>query len=589
MAAAASLLAGARVQIDGLKARADLNGSFGTVDGLNEANGRWKVTVDGTLERIMTREANLVVVTVAADADIISVDISEEVHADENSRALQMRRDALTELMAHPDRPGEGRAAWRASHGQEGVFCRARCLLAVGAWHTAVALLEPHMGTDTACARLSQEAQARRMRATEVVTALSEPRFGARLPLPDDCAYIHSAIELRHGLPGKGRGWIVVAPIESGELLLLEPALLLPLASAPASTATDVGEAGTGHASPRPLADAVRRRLGELGGGADADALRAILRLMRADGSALHAASAAAGGEAAGGEAEDDESIIDAVCAQSPLLTTRYEGEAMVCGASLFPLHAVLNHSCHCNASQQPIGGGQALATRARRAMQPGDEVTICLDTDRLCSQPRAQRRATLQQTYGFHCVCERCVCQQGTHLYERERLSLALTCPLARAALDGGGGGGGGGSRQRHLMLPDDAGAQHPSFACEHPSCGAQLSAAEAAERLQGVNRRLHGLNQCLVSGEYARGCEEASRTEVEAATLLSTTHHLWDPWTKLASVLAYCDTSEHPELSVRAYQRKEGLLYDAGSGYATPRKGKGALKRQGRGRCGR
>lgn len=46
---------GARVQVDGLKARPELNGSFGTVESLNEANGRWNVTVDDMREPLALR------------------------------------------------------------------------------------------------------------------------------------------------------------------------------------------------------------------------------------------------------------------------------------------------------------------------------------------------------------------------------------------------------------------------------------------------------------------------------------------------------------------------------------------------------
>ena len=44
--------AGARVRVDGLKARPELNGMLGTVESHNEATGRWNVMVDDMREAL---------------------------------------------------------------------------------------------------------------------------------------------------------------------------------------------------------------------------------------------------------------------------------------------------------------------------------------------------------------------------------------------------------------------------------------------------------------------------------------------------------------------------------------------------------
>lgn len=52
MAATAEVATGARVRIDGLKARPELNGSLGVVEGLNSDTGRWNVLIDDMREAI---------------------------------------------------------------------------------------------------------------------------------------------------------------------------------------------------------------------------------------------------------------------------------------------------------------------------------------------------------------------------------------------------------------------------------------------------------------------------------------------------------------------------------------------------------
>ena len=50
---------GARVVVDGLKARPELNGSSGTVGTLNEESGRWNVMIDDMREPLALKAASL--------------------------------------------------------------------------------------------------------------------------------------------------------------------------------------------------------------------------------------------------------------------------------------------------------------------------------------------------------------------------------------------------------------------------------------------------------------------------------------------------------------------------------------------------
>ena len=49
------VVAGARVRVDGLKARPELNGHLGTLTSLNEETGRWNIVIDGMREPLALR------------------------------------------------------------------------------------------------------------------------------------------------------------------------------------------------------------------------------------------------------------------------------------------------------------------------------------------------------------------------------------------------------------------------------------------------------------------------------------------------------------------------------------------------------
>jgi hypothetical protein len=82
-------------------------------------------------------------------------------------------------------------------------------------------------------------------------------------------------------------------------------------------------------------------------------------------------------------------------------------GSNRTVGLGVFPLCAVLCHSCRPNCAHVAAGDGR-LAIRAVRAIAAGEELTVSyIDL----YQDRRQRRAQLWATKRFWCACERCAC----------------------------------------------------------------------------------------------------------------------------------------------------------------------------------
>ena len=100
----------------------------------------------------------------------------------------------------------------------------------------------------------------------------------------------------------------------------------------------------------------------------------------------------------------------------------------------LWPEFSLLNHSCSPNAVAVVVG--QQLLLRATAPILGGEEVTVSyLGKERFA--PVARRRAMLQGFYGFHCQCERCMCEQKTfptRYYPQDAVLLGLEPETAAA-----------------------------------------------------------------------------------------------------------------------------------------------------------
>ena len=437
------------------------------------------------------------------DASALPLCVDDRAEARVLAASLLEQRAAIALRLGRRQRALADAAAACALHpaAPRPVLRRAEALLAMGAWQQAEAALKPHVGATAACEPLLREARQRRARVTEFIASLvGRPNAGERLP--DECAYI-GCLRLQQQA-GKGRGWVATAHIEPGELLMVELARF-PLA------APDSAE------HPLTLFEAIANELGS--GGAKAESLRDLLSTMHP----LPGVS----GEALPTErdrvARAHVAQIGSRCGLSPPDATRYEknvqrnmmslksrvaGELVDFGSGLFPISAIFNHSCHCNAIWQPISSGHAIVTRACRLIEPGEEVTVSYTE---LSRTGPKRREGLRHSHGFLCTCERCVAPPGSALYRLEALELALVCPHAPDAQAAGLDEKAAITFSTthdirphhdachqdachaipphgHLLLPEHPYAEQPSYACVAPGCEGRLSADEASARVRDL-----------------------------------------------------------------------------------------------------
>ena len=77
------------------------------------------------------------------------------------------------------------------------------------------------------------------------------------------------------------------------------------------------------------------------------------------------------------------------------------------------PATHLLNHSCNPNCTIVDVQGVSIVA--AQTAIQPRGEVTISYDPHRTAFLPYVKRQQYLLETFGFRCVCGRCVLEANT------------------------------------------------------------------------------------------------------------------------------------------------------------------------------
>lgn len=146
------------------------------------------------------------------------------------------------------------------------------------------------------------------------------------------------------------------------------------------------------------------------------------------------------------------------------------------------------------------------------------------------------QRASALRRTHGFTCVCERCTAPVGSHLYEEERLELALQCPAVTDRTDEDGSETTG----PHLLLPTGPYLPAPAYTCSHAHCTVALTSEEATERVGGVRRAFETLQRHLNNGEHWAGCRAAEAAEELGRRVLGERHELWMLWASAVIGLA-------------------------------------------------
>lgn len=118
-----------------------------------------------------------------------------------------------------------------------------------------------------------------------------------------------------------------------------------------------------------------------------------------------------------------------------------YGDKGEIVGSSLHPSASFVNHSCLPNAFSHIVGDELTLYTLY--PVEAGEELNISYIEPELALK---ERRAQLKETYGFDCVCRRCVKESlkdapPKQLYD-DFFDVHLNCPLCKHGL---------------LMVPDD------------------------------------------------------------------------------------------------------------------------------------
>lgn len=119
---------------------------------------------------------------------------------------------------------------------------------------------------------------------------------------------------------------------------------------------------------------------------------------------------------------------VEVLCRLKCNSHTLVDGDLREYGAGLYPLAALVNHSCAPNCVQSFTSGG-VIEMRAMRALGEGEEVTMSYVD---LAQPLKERRAELLSRYCFECACSSC-----TEPSEHEDFKARITgdCEPARKA----------------------------------------------------------------------------------------------------------------------------------------------------------
>jgi hypothetical protein len=503
----------------------------------------------------------------------------------------------------------DSRASLLLRCSQRNAFWRARALLTIGACGMAAEVLT-HVIDSSRSSHSSRGSYSRGVRLSLALALVRNAavREGCRIPkhvrrlmndpswanvsAPPELAFVHSALRVATIGDGRGRGWVAMQPVEAGSLLLLEPRLF-PLSRTPGAHADGMHQrhARSSGEEPLPLLRATVDAIGR-GGGRSSNRLRELAHTLHpiggVEGDHAHGLEDEALRRpivdeigAAGNLGAEETRVLDLKIQRNQMqMCVRVAGSLVDVGTSVFPLVALFNHSCRAHAGWWPVCGGTALAVRANRKIEPGEEVTIPYLP---LSMHGPNRRESLRETHGFVCRCERCTAPAGSACFEREQLERALMCDKAyggSSAVAAAEGDGAGSSiddefdiDDRHLLLPEDPYALRPSFSCRVPGCCSRMTAEEAQGKLERVLQRfkeLHsyvdragavGEEEADASSCSTLGCAAARAAEAFASRVLGPLHHAWPAWTAAAMVLADDGDGDTP-LLLAAYRRREAAL---------------------------
>lgn len=232
-----------------------------------------------------------------------------------------------------------------------------------------------------------------------------------------------------------------------------------------------------------------------------------VLQPAAAAAGARDAAAAAPGSGGDGGAAlkepgEDD--IVDLLCAFTANNFAVTDPLMASTGAGVYPVGALLNHSCAANAVLTYEPHTHIQAVRALRDVARGEELTHHY-TD--AAETTEVRRATLRRHYHFHCACQRCApderTPEGLRVAELERsLGGYAGDPPEGAAQEEL-------QRTRQLLAEARAGAFAPDAAAEADALERVvdvLSRTISNNHTDLISARTAALHACLLAGRHSR-----------------------------------------------------------------------------------
>ncbi|KAI8924021.1 hypothetical protein BC831DRAFT_513726 [Entophlyctis helioformis] len=193
-------------------------------------------------------------------------------------------------------------------------------------------------------------------------------------------------------------------------------------------------------------------------------------------------------------------------------------------GVGMFPLVAMLNHSCAPNCAFVTGDGGQMLV-HTLRDVAAGDE--LCVSYVDLFA-PTWERRGKLLTTKFFWCECSRCVGGPLSREYELDGL-LCLSCGVAPLLPRVDGGHGSRDSQSYYC-------GSHDGVTIESPSAAHQLSCAQSNTHAPDVTAEQH------------TAIQHACQRDMDASADLLSIGEFRSGRIALDSALAKCRASLHP-----------------------------------------
>ncbi|PSC76706.1 exostosin-like glycosyltransferase isoform B [Micractinium conductrix] len=318
------------------------------------------------------------------------------------------------------------------------------------------------------------------------LAGVAAPFYCRRCPMPAYCSAACRDADPFHREGGAEcrRPWPVLLPVEA--LAAVRLALRLRSAehaapgSAEVAAARQVASLGTHFQRLHPQEVAELAALAAL---AHAAWRQAAAEAAAAGGAAQPATGGDGGG--GGGGLEEEEGVtagdvLEALCRLQinglAVVPAERRGSEDRLGLALYPVGALMNHSCQPNVAARFEGG--TLAVRTLEAVPAGEPLLHCYGPQ-VGEMTTAQRRAMLQQQYHFACACRACAAAAsgGPAAALVDAAPAGLRCPAAR----------GGSPPCEGAVLPAavvPAGMLHryalPSGSGACCSCGAPLSAVQ-------------------------------------------------------------------------------------------------------------